>query len=336
MRGHLRTRNAATWDVVIIGAGPAGLSAALILGRACRRVLICDSGTPRSWASKAMHGFLTREGISPDRFRRIARHELRTLRNVSYVSAGATAARKLAPDRFEVTIRGHARVQSRKVLIATGLVDHLPPIKGIEQFFGTGVFQCPYCDGWETRRGRTAVYGRRQRGFEMARALTAWNDQIVLCTDGQSGLSPTSKAKLRRNGVQIIEDRVSHLEGIRGTLRSIAFRTGRREAVRALYFDMPCSGQSRLAESLGCEFNRRGGIRCGQYEATSVPGVFVAGNLIRDVQLSIVAAAEGARAAFGINRALTREDFERAATGRRQIEHPPLEEPKAQKRARRT
>ena len=319
------------WDVVIVGAGPAGLSAALILGRACRKVLICDSGTPRSWASKAMHGFVTREGVSPSRFRQIARAELKAFPNVKYVETEVTAATRLAAGIFEVTARGRKRVRCRKILIATGVFDHLPPIRDLEKFFGKSVFQCPYCDGWETRRVPVAVYGRRQRGLEMARAMTAWNDRILLCTDGNSGLSAATKSHLGNNGIRVVEDRVSHLEGARGQLRAIGFRNGRKEPARALYFDMPCSGQSRLAESLGCQFNRKGGIRCGQYEATSVPGVFVAGNLIKDVQLSIVAAAEGARAAFGINRALTREDFERKATGRKHIEHPPLEEPKSQK-----
>ncbi len=325
----------AAWDVIIVGAGPAGLSAALILGRACRRVLLCDSGTPRSWASKAMHGFVTREGISPSRFRQIARANLKGFPNVKYVETEVTAATRLASGLFTVTTRQRKRFRCRKILIATGVFDHLPPIKGIEEFFGRSVFQCPYCDGWETRRLPVAIYGRRHRGLEMARAMTAWNDGILLCTDGNSGMSAATKAHLRNNGIRLIEDRVSHLEGSRGQLRAIAFRNGRKEPARALYFDMPCSGQSKLAESLGCQFNRKGGIRCGQYEATSVPGVFVAGNLIKDVQLSIVAAAEGARAAFGINRALTREDFERNATGRKRIEHPPLEEPKTQKRAKR-
>ena len=134
-----------------------------------------------------------------------------------------------------------------------------------------------------------------------------------------------ARAGLARNGIEVIETPVSRLVGTRGKLSAIEFADGRQLRRDVLFFDTPASGQSRLAESLGCQFTRRKGVRCGQYEATSVPGVFVAGNIIRDVQLSIVAAAEGARAAFGINRALTREDFEREATGRRRIEHPPIQ-----------
>ncbi|HEY6645420.1 MAG TPA: hypothetical protein VIZ63_25040, partial [Povalibacter sp.] len=117
---------------------------------------------------------------------------------------------------------------------------------------------------------------------------------------------------------------ISRLVGTRGKLSAIEFDDGQARPRDVLFFDTAASGQSRLAESLGCQFTRKKGVKCGQYEATSVPGVFVAGNIIGDVQLSIVAAAEGARAAFGINRALTREDFDRKATGRRRIEHPPM------------
>jgi thioredoxin reductase len=200
-------------------------------------------------------------------------------------------------------------VRCRKLLIATGVFDIVPRIPGIDALFGRSVFQCPYCDGWEMRGRRVAVYGRRQRGFQMARAMTAWARDIVLCTDGASGYTIEQRRELDANGVRLAEGRVECVEGSRGKLRAVVFRDGTRIERDTLFFDTPSRGQSRLAESLGCKFGRDGGVLCGEYEATSVPGVFVAGNIIRDVQLSIVAAAEGARAAFGINRALTREDF---------------------------
>jgi thioredoxin reductase len=268
-----------------------------------------------------MHGFISREGLPPMELRRLARQELHRLPTVKYLNATVTHAERSAGNRFRVSVGPRRRVESRKLLIATGVMDHLPAIVGIEDFYGRSVFQCPYCDGYEMRGKALAVYGRRQRGFEMSRALTAWSHDIVLCSDGPSGLSTQDRDKLRRNGISLREERILRLDGRAGKLEKIVFRLGEPVARTALFFDTPSSGQSRLAESLGCRFTRNGGIRCGRYEATSVPGVFVAGNIIRDVQLSIVAAAEGARAAFGINRALIREDFERRATGRRIVEH---------------
>jgi thioredoxin reductase len=322
------------WDVVIAGAGPAGLSAALVLGRARRKVLLCDTGTPRSWAAKEMHGFLTRDGIPPAQFRRLAHKELARYPCVEFRAVEVSAARRNGDGHFSVTLGKRSRVRSRKLLIATGVFDHLPKLDGIDQFFGSSVFQCPYCHGWEMRDEPIAVYGKRRRGFEMARAMTAWSDNIVLCTDGAGRLSDAEKTHLQRNGIPVIEERIERLEGSRGKLREIVFRGGRRLKRAALFFDTPSSSQSQLAEALGCQFARHGGIKCGQHEATSVPGVFVAGNIIKDVQLVIVAAAEGTRAAFGINRALTREDFERRATGSRRIQHPALEDADMQRRRR--
>ena len=226
---------------------------------------------------------------------------------------------------FSVLLGDRRRVRCRKLLIATGVYDLLPPLPGIESLFGRSVFQCPYCDGWEMRGRRIAVYGRRRRGLQMARAMTAWATDIMLCTDGAAGYRPAERRNLARNGIALIEKKIAELKGARGRLKAVVFADGEALPCEALFFDTPSHGQSRLAESLGCRFGRDGGVLCGDYEATSVPGVYVAGNIIRDVQLSIVAAAEGARAAFGINRALTREDFERRATGRRHIEHPRVE-----------
>jgi thioredoxin reductase len=299
-----------TWDVLIAGAGPAGLSAALILGRARRRVLVCDTGTPRSWASKAMHGFLSRDGVPPSEFLAIGRRELRRYPAVKFLPREVQIARAV-PGGLVVSLAGARRVRCRKLLIATGVFDIVPRIEGIDALFGHSVFQCPYCDGWEMRDRRLLAYGRGRRGFEMARALTAWSADIVLCSDGRAGYSAADRRRLERQGIRLVERRIASLQGSGGRLRRVVFADGERLARDAMFFDTPSHGQSRLAESLGCRFGRDGGVLCGAYEATSVPGVFVAGNIIRDVQLSIVAAAEGARAAFGINRALTREDFER-------------------------
>jgi thioredoxin reductase len=308
-------------DVVIIGAGPAGLSAALVLGRCCRSVLVCDRGTPRSWASKAMHGFLSRDGMAPAEFAAIAHAELTRYPSVVFERVEVRQATAIA-EGFAVVV-GSRTVRARKVLVATGLQDRLPRIEGLDALFGTSVFQCPYCDGWEFRNRPLAAYGRQQRGLEMARALTAWSRDIVLCSDGVSGLTPQQRDELAGNGIRLTEQRILRLEHSDGTLRHVVFRDGTRLARDALFFNTASEGQSDLARQLGCTFNRQGGVLCGKYEATAAPGVYVAGNIIRNVQLSIVAAAEGANAAFGINRALTREDFIRRATGVRTVEHTP-------------
>ena len=295
-------------DVVIVGGGPAGLSAGLILGRARRSVVICDHGQPRSWASKAMHGFITREGMDPRALRARAREELAAFPKVLFRSAEVTHV-SVTSGGFSVS--AGETIDCRKLLIATGMRDTLPPFPNIESYFGKSVLQCPYCDGWECRDMPIAVYGPGRRGFEMARAMSAWTPDIVLCTDGPAGLSPKQRSLLKRNNIPVIENSIKELEGADGHLTAILFADREKLPRSAMFFDLPAHGQSNLGAILGCDVDAHGRIKCGKYEATDVPGVFAAGNVIDDVQLSIVAAAEGARAAFGINLALTREDFEK-------------------------
>ena len=302
-------RRARSFDVIIVGAGPAGLSAALVLGRCTRKVLVCDRDTPRSWASKAMHAFISRDGIAPRLFRRKAIEELKRYKSIRFWRGEVTDAGRHRGGGFDVRV-GRDVVHCRKLLLATGVMDQLPDIPGFVELFGRNVFQCPYCDGWEFRDEPLVAYGRKLRGLQMARALTAWSDDILLCTDGASRLGKKQLAQLQRNGVMLCEKRIARLESAGGEV-TVVFRDGESVSRSALFFDTPVRNQSSLAARLGCSFNRQGGVICGKYEATDVPGLYAAGNIIKDVQLSIVAAAEGARAAFGINRALTREDFDR-------------------------
>jgi len=317
---------ASPWATVIIGGGPAGLSAALLLGRCCRKVLVCDAGAPRNWAAHEMHGFLTRDGIAPTEFRALAHQQLQRYDNVVFWNGEVIDVVRESKNMFRVMLDENHSELTRKLLIATGVRDQLPALPRIEEFWGKSVHQCPYCDGWELRGAPIAVYGKRARGFEMARAMTAWTLDIALCTDGHSGLQASQKEYLSRNGVELIEERIVELAGKNGQLDAVVFKGGRRLPRRAPLFNTPCASQSQIARKLGCQITRTGGIRCGRYEASSVPGVFVAGNIIKDVQLAIVAAAEGTRAAFRINHSLTREDFDRRATGAQSVEHPAVDD----------
>jgi len=297
------------YDVVIVGAGPAGLSAALILGRCRRSVLVCDTGNPRNAASHAMHGYLTRDGIDPKEFRAICRRDLERYDTVELRDVGVTAAACKPDARFEVTLADHQVVRSRKLLIATGVCDNLPEIDGIRELYGRSVFHCPYCDGWEVRDEPIAVYGRGDRGLGLSLELTTWSRDLVLCTDGPSEIDGEGRARLERNGIALREERIRALRGRDGVLERIILETGDELPRRALFFTTGQSQRSKLAMDLGCEINEKGTVRTGKYEATHLPGLFVAGDASRAVQWVIVAAAEGAEAAFSINTDLTKEDL---------------------------
>ena len=296
------------YDVVIAGGGPAGLSAALVLGRCSRRVLLCDNGHPRNEAATAMHSYLTRDGMSPLEFLGLGRQELRRYPTVELRDATVTAA-ECVDGRFVSTLEGGQQVRSRKLLLATGVRDNVPDIPGLRELYGRSVFHCPYCDGWEVRNQPLAIYGRGDRGHGLSLELTAWSRDLVLITDGPPELDDDQRARLQRLDITVRDDKVSRLEGCDGTLERIVFESGESLPRRAMFFTTGQSQQSALAVSLGCEFNEKGTVRTGKYESTHLSGLFVAGDASRAVQWVIVAAAEGAEAAFAINTDLIREDL---------------------------
>jgi thioredoxin reductase len=295
------------YDVIIVGAGPAGLSAALILGRSRRRVLVCDTGRPRNAASRAMHGFLSRDGMPPAEFLRIAREQMQQyttveMRDVEVISA------ECVDGRFHVTLQDGVRLAARKLLIATGVVDNLPSIPGVRELYGQSVFHCPYCDGWEVRNQPLAVYGRGARGLGLSLELTGWSRDVVLCTDGPPELEADEIARLTRNGIAVRDEPVVGLEG-RDGLERVVFERGEPLLRRALFFTTGQTQQSELARALGCTINDKGTVHTGKYETTHLSGLYVAGDASRAVQWVVVAAAEGAEAAFAINSDLLKEDL---------------------------
>lgn len=295
------------FDVIIVGAGPAGLSAALILGRCRRRVLVCDAGRPRNAAAHAMHGFLTRDGIEPAEFLRLGREQLRRYDTVELRDVEVADARRV-DGGFDIALQDGARFGARKLLFATGVVDHLPEIAGIDALYGRSVFHCPYCDGWEVRDQPLAIYGRGKPGRDLALKLRNWSSDLVLCTDGPTKLEAQDSQRLARNGIAIRAERIARLEGSDGRLEHVVFADGDRLPRRALFFTTGQHQHSGLPAQLGCTLTRGGDVRTTKYAETEVPGVYVAGDASRSVQLSIVAAAEGAEAAFAINTALSEED----------------------------
>lgn len=295
-----------TYDVVIVGGGPAGLSAALVLGRCRRRVLVCDAGQPRNAASQHLHGYLTRDGVNPREFLRLGRMELQRYRTVEVRDVQVTDAR-CDSSGFTTELASGEMIHSRKLLLATGVVDNVPEIEGVLELYGRSIFHCPYCDGWELRDQPVAVYGRGERGYGLSLELTGWTRDLVLLTDGACELDEERRDRLERNGITVREEKVLRVEGRDGALECIHLEGGQPLLRRALFFTTGQEQRSQLAVSLGCEFNDKGTVRTGKYETTHLHGLYVAGDASRAVQWVIVAAAEGAEAAYSINQALITE-----------------------------
>ena len=300
------------WDCLVAGGGPAGLSAALVLGRARRRVLVCDTGEPRNRHSEAAHGFLTRDGIAPATFLAIARAELDRYTSVEYRRVRVDDAARVA-DGFELRLDGGGRVRGRTVLVATGVVDRLPPLEGLEALYGRSVHHCPYCDGWEHRDAPLAAHGPGETGARLALKLRQWSADVVWCADGHAEVDEDLRAQLAAAGVVVRPERVRRLEGRDGRLERIVLEGADPLARAALFVPAEQQQASPLAERLGCRLNAKGTVDTEAAERTEVPGVFVAGDASKDAQFVIVAAAEGAMAAVAIDGLLARQDREALA-----------------------
>src|SRR4051794_29290038 len=300
-------------DVLIVGGGPAGLSAALVLGRCRRRVLVFDSGRPRNAASRAMHGYLSRDGINPRQLLRLGREETARY-GVEFLEAEVDNARSLSPGdaadslaSFEVETDAGRKFLSRKLLLATGVRDVLPSIDGAERYYGRGVFHCPYCDGWEHRDRRLVAYGAGRAAVGLALSLQTWSSRVTACTDGKR-VAPKDRDRLGRNGIALRTERIARLDGSGEVLQRIVFESGPPLECDALFFQTDQVQRSHLPAMLGCESKGDNQIRTHDKQRTCIPGLFLAGDADGDVQFVIVAAAEGARAATAINRELQEED----------------------------
>ena len=294
------------YDVIIVGGGAAGLSAALMLGRARRRVLICDSGRYRNASSTGVHGFLTRDGMPPLELIRVGREQLQQYGVELYEMTVASVLRQNSC--FQIATSGGVKLTGRRVLLATGVVDRLPQLEGIESLYGKSIHHCPYCDGWEHRDQPIAVYGKGRRGKGLAMSLKTWSEDVVLCTDGRAGLSRDERAELDALDIPLRTESIARLEGRDGDLERIVFTTGDALERRAMFFNTGQHQMCSLAGQLGCAFTKRGAIKTDRFERTNIPGLFAVGDCSRNVQFVSVAAAQGAIAAQAINQELQEED----------------------------
>lgn len=302
-----RRRSAVPWDVLIVGGGPAGLSAALVLGRCLRRVLVCDAGPKRNQASGALHGFLSRDGMAPRELLRIAAEQLRAYPTVVHRAVRVRSIHRRGR-LFDATLAGGSRLAARRVLLATGVVDDLPDWPGLRRFYGRGVFHCPYCDAYEVRGRRLAVWGETPAAAGLAVKLRSWSPHVVLLTGGAYSLSARRRSRLAAQGVRVLEPAVVRLAGRGRALGRVDLADGTALPCDALFLTVGCRQAGDLADSLGCRFVKQTAVAVRRDGSTAVPGLFVAGDASIDSQMVVVAASEGARAAIAINEQLLAED----------------------------
>jgi thioredoxin reductase len=291
------------YDVIIVGASNAGLSAALLLGRARRRVLVLDGGPPRNASSFHSHSFFTRDGAAPQDVLRIGREQLRPY-DVEICAIEAQQAHRTDAG-VVLTAAGGAAVSAPTLVLATGVADELPPVRGLADWWGRGVYHCPYCHGWENRYNQVAVYGCGEAGYHQAVLLQQWSPRLTLCTNGPAGLTPPQREHLAQLGVTVVETSVAALDGTPKCLVALEFVDGSRLALDALFVRPVQRQRSDLATQLGCALTPDGVyVHANEAGLTSVPGVYAVGDMTGPFQQALLAAASGTRAAAALNNEL--------------------------------
>ncbi|MEK5485130.1 NAD(P)/FAD-dependent oxidoreductase [Lysinibacillus sp. FSL M8-0355] len=298
------------YECAIIGGGPSGLNAALVLGRARRSVALIDNNRPRNAVTHASHGFITRDGTTPSEFRRIAYKELLNYPSINHLQTEIVSVNKTALG-FEVVDRSGIRIQTKKLIVATGLKEIFPYIEGFYSLYGKSLFNCPYCDGWELQDQPIFVVSENPSIFHTAKLLFNWSKDLIVCTNGYAHLSEMQKKQLQSKGITVIEKSILAFIGQNGGLEYVRFADGTQIA-RAGGFVMPQFVQSApFREHLGYEMTKSGGIKTDESGRTSIPGLYAAGDAsyVKPSQV-VFAAADGSRIAMTVNMDLTEEEFE--------------------------
>ncbi|APB69851.1 NAD(P)/FAD-dependent oxidoreductase [Paenibacillus polymyxa] len=297
------------YDCAIIGGGPAGLNAALVLGRARRSVALIDNNRPRNAVTHASHGFITRDGVTPAEFRRVAYEEVLRYPSVHHLQTEVVSTMK-NESGFEVLDSSGLRVQARKLILATGIKEIFPEIEGFYPLYGKSLFNCPYCDGWELRDQPLVLVSESAAIFHTAKLLLNWSKDLIVCTNGHASLSDEQKERLQSKGIVVMEQPVASFIGHNGQLEHVRFTDG-TQVPRVGGFVTPQFVQSApLGEHLGCERTESGGIKTDEAGRTSIPGVYAAGDSSYFMPSQLIfAAADGSRTAASVNMDLTEEDF---------------------------
>ncbi|MGG3641616.1 NAD(P)/FAD-dependent oxidoreductase [Bacillus gobiensis] len=297
-------------DCAIIGGGPAGLNAALVLGRARRKVALFDDNKPRNAVTRESHGFLTRDGVSPRAIKSIAHKEISRYQTVELHKSRVTNVTK-NNSSFEIETDKGDRFHAKTILLATGLKEQLPDIDNIQEYYGRSLFCCPYCDGWELKDKPLVVISRGDHLYHLATTVWNWSHDLLVCTNGnENNLATEELNLLRSKGIHVKEEKIRTLKGENGELKSIVFEN-REEIKREGGFITPHVVQAvKFGEYLGCETTRLGGIQTDEVGRTNIKGVYAAGDsaIIAPAQV-VIAAAEGSRAAIGINTYLIEKEF---------------------------
>ncbi|HIW33402.1 MAG TPA: NAD(P)/FAD-dependent oxidoreductase [Candidatus Paenibacillus intestinavium] len=286
----------------VIGGGPAGLNAALLLARARHKVILFDNAKPRNAVTETMHGFITREGISPLKFRKLAQQELAQFKHVKQYQSTITDIKRGNNGIFTITTAQGKKIQVNKVLLATGLQESLPSIRNIAHYYGHSVFSCPYCDGYELRDRALAIFTEVNNVVSLTSLLQQWSKRLFVFTNGKYKLTTSEKELLKAMNIAVYEQPIAQLVGQKGKLQGVLLKDGSKVNCTGGFVSTYWRHAGALATEIGCRLTEQGGIWQDGKGRTSIQGVYVAGDMAHvSPAQAVIAAGDGVKAAISMN-----------------------------------
>ncbi|WP_339308688.1 NAD(P)/FAD-dependent oxidoreductase [Paenibacillus sp. FSL L8-0435] len=296
-------------DVLIIGGGPAGLNAALVLGRARKNVVVIDDETPRNWVTRETHGFVTRDGASPREFRKAAKEQIAAYPSVQFASDTATAITGSDGD-FVVKTTQRASYRTKKILFAVGKKDLPLDINGLTEVYGKSAFVCPYCDGWELRDQSLVIIVNGVNALHMAKVISGWTERYTICTNGSDSLTDEHREELKQHHVTVFDAPIQSIDSEEGMVQQVVLQDGTAIPCTGVFFQPKLFTGSELPKAIGCEISELGTVIVDASGKTSVAGVYSAGDAASEIYQAITAASLGALSAVSINNELNFENWD--------------------------
>jgi thioredoxin reductase len=296
------------FDVIIVGGNYSGLSAAMSLGRSFRQVLVIDSGSPCNIQTPHSHNFITLDGETPASISAKAKQQVEFYKTVQFYNGLAIAIEK-NKNGFEIVTKSGKVFTSKKVLFSTGVKDLLPEINGFAECWGISILHCPYCHGFEVKNEETIIVANGDSGFEYAKLISNWTEDLKLCTNGKSSLTLKQTQILKQHKIEILEKKIDSFEHTDGNINHIIFKNGQKIAVKAIYHEPPFEQHCTLPETLGCKLDEKGLLIVDEFQRTTVPGIFASGDNHNPSRSVAMAVYTGSFVGPIINKELIDEDF---------------------------
>jgi thioredoxin reductase len=289
------------FDVIIIGGSQAGLSAALVLGRSLRKVLVIDGKKPRNLTAAESHSFHTRDGENPLVLLEIAKNQIAKYKTVSIIDGVASAINK-SENHFEIQV-DQEKIFTRKIILATGVKDNLPDIKGLRNLWGFHLFHCPYCHGWEVKDSKIALIINNQNNSDFVKLISHWIPELTVFTNGII-FNENELKSIAINDIKIINNKIDEVKIIDKENCEIVYG-GKRETFRGIFLKTEITFNNELAVTAGCSIGESGEVITDEYQQTSIEGIYAAGDLtLSHFHQITVAAASGLKAGISVNASL--------------------------------